>query len=166
MIRQLLVESVMLSLLGGILGIPLAYAGIRTFDSLTQNVGKPYWMEFSIDPTVLLFFFAICFVTGIVFGLAPALHVSRTSLNEVLKEGGRSGLERDQGAPLDERAARRAGRAHAGAAGGRRVHDAELLRALSPRPRLRDPARSHHADQPERSEVPDRKGAECLRPPT
>ena len=90
-IRQLLVESVMLSLLGGIVGIPLAYAGIRIFDSLTQNVGKPYWMEFSIDPVVLLFFFAICFVTGVVFGLAPALHVSKTSLNEVLKEGGRSG---------------------------------------------------------------------------
>ena len=90
-IRQLLVESVMLSLLGGIAGIPLAYAGIRIFDSLTQNVGKPYGMEFSIDPIVLLFFFAICFVTGVVFGLAPALHVSKTSLNEVLKEGGRSG---------------------------------------------------------------------------
>ena len=90
-IRQLLVESVMLSLLGGIAGIPLAYAGIRLFDSLTQNVGKPYWMEFSIDPIVLLFFFAICFVTGVVFGLAPALHVSKTNLNEVLKEGGRSG---------------------------------------------------------------------------
>jgi putative ABC transport system permease protein len=90
-IRQLLVESVMLSMLGGFLGVPLAYAGVRIFDSLTQNVGKPYWMEFSIDPTVLLFFFVICFATGIVFGLAPALHVSRTSLNEVLKEGGRSG---------------------------------------------------------------------------
>ena len=90
-IGQLLVESVMLSLLGGIAGIPLAYAGIRIFDSLTQNVGKPYWMEFSIDPIVLVFFFTICFVTGVVFGLAPALHVSKTSLNEVLKEGGRSG---------------------------------------------------------------------------
>jgi putative ABC transport system permease protein len=90
-IRQLLVESVMLSLLGGIAGLPLAYAGIRLFDSLTQDVGKPYWMEFSVDPVVLLFFFGICFVTGVVFGLAPALHVSKTSLNEVLKEGGRSG---------------------------------------------------------------------------
>jgi predicted permease len=58
---------------------------------MTQDVGKPYFMVFSIDPAVLLFFFAICFVTGVVFGLAPALHVSRTSLNEVLKEGGRSG---------------------------------------------------------------------------
>jgi predicted permease len=90
-IRQLLVESVMLSLLGGLAGLPLAYVGIRIFDSLTQNVGKPYWMEFSIDPIVLAFFFAICLITGVVFGLAPALHVSKTSLNEVLKEGGRSG---------------------------------------------------------------------------
>src|SRR5262245_19454225 len=90
-IRQLLAESVMLSLLGGLVGMPLAYAGIRVFDSLTQNVGKPYWMVFSIDPIILLFFVGICFATGIVFGLAPAMHVSRTSLNEVLKEGGRSG---------------------------------------------------------------------------
>jgi predicted permease len=90
-IRQLLVESVMLSMIGGLVGMPLAYAGIRVFDAMTQDVGKPYFMIFSIDPIVLLFFFAICFVTGVVFGLAPALHVSRTSLNEVLKEGGRSG---------------------------------------------------------------------------
>ncbi len=54
-IRQLLVESVMLSLIGGLLGLPLAYAGIRVFDSLTQDVGKPYWMVFSLDPIVLLF---------------------------------------------------------------------------------------------------------------
>jgi predicted permease len=81
----------MLSLIGGLVGIPLAYAGIRAFDAMTQDVGKPYFMVFSIDPIVLLFFVAICFVTGLVFGLAPALHVSRTSLNEVLKEGGRSG---------------------------------------------------------------------------
>ena len=90
-IRQLLVESVMLSLIGGLLGLPLAYAGIRVFDSLTQDVGKPYWMVFSVDPIVLLFVFSVCFATGIIFGLAPALHVSKTSLNEVLKEGGRSG---------------------------------------------------------------------------
>jgi putative ABC transport system permease protein len=48
-------------------------------------------MEFTIDGSVLLFFFAVCFATGVIFGLAPALHVSKTSLNEVLKEGGRSG---------------------------------------------------------------------------
>ena len=67
-IRQLLVESVMLSLIGEFLGLPLAYAGIRVFDSLTQDVGKPYWMVFSVDPIVLLFVFGVCFATGIIFG--------------------------------------------------------------------------------------------------
>jgi predicted permease len=90
-VRQLLVEAVLLSLLGGALSIPLALGGIRAFDAMTQNVGKPYWMEFRVDGTVLLFFFSVCLVTGVVFGLAPALHVSKTSLSEVLKEGGRSG---------------------------------------------------------------------------
>ena len=90
-VRQLLVESVLLALLGGALSVPLALAGIRLFDSMTQDVGKPYFMEFTIDGVVLLFFFAICLLTGVAFGLAPALHVSKTSLNEVLKEGGRSG---------------------------------------------------------------------------
>jgi predicted permease len=90
-VRQLLVESVLLALVGGALSIPLALAGIRTFDALTQDVGKPYWMEFRIDSAVFLFFFGVCLLTGVIFGLAPALHVSKTSLNEVLKEGGRSG---------------------------------------------------------------------------
>ena len=90
-VRQLLVESVLLALLGGLLGGPRAYGSVRLFDANVQNVGKPYWMEFTIDGSVLLFFFAVCVATGVIFGLAPALHISKTSLNEVLKEGGRSG---------------------------------------------------------------------------
>jgi predicted permease len=90
-IGQLLVESVLLACLGGALSVPVALAGIRVFDSVTQNVGKPYFMEFTLDPIVFLFFAAVCLATGVAFGLAPALHVSKTSLNEVLKEGGRSG---------------------------------------------------------------------------
>jgi predicted permease len=90
-VRQLLVESVLLAFLGGALSVPVALAGIRAFDSVTQNVGKPYFMEFTLDGVVFLFFAAVCLATGVAFGLAPALHVSKTSLNEVLKEGGRSG---------------------------------------------------------------------------
>jgi predicted permease len=90
-IGQLLVESMLLACLGGALSVPVALVGIRVFDSVTQNVGKPYFMEFSVDPIVFLFFAAVCLATGVAFGLAPALHVSKTSLNEVLKEGGRSG---------------------------------------------------------------------------
>jgi predicted permease len=90
-VRQLLVESVLLSIVSGLLGLGLAYVGVRMFDAATQDVGKPYWIQFTMDAQVLAFFAAICLGTGIVFGLAPALHVSKTDLNEVLKEGGRSG---------------------------------------------------------------------------
>ena len=69
----------------------LAYVGVRLFDAATQDVGKPYWIKFTMDAQVFAFFAAVCLGTGIVFGLAPALHVSKTDLNEVLKEGGRSG---------------------------------------------------------------------------
>jgi putative ABC transport system permease protein len=90
-VRQLLVESVLLSILSGLMGLALAYAGVRLFDVATQDVGRPYWIQFTMDGKVLAFFAAVCLGTGFVFGLAPALHVSKTDLNEVLKEGGRSG---------------------------------------------------------------------------
>jgi len=90
-VRQLLVESVVLSIIGGLLGLALAFVGVRLFDAATQDVGKPYWIQFTMDGRVFGFFAAVCLGTGIVFGLAPALHVSKTDLNEVLKEGGRSG---------------------------------------------------------------------------
>ena len=90
-VRQLLVESVLLSIISGLLGLALASVGVRLFDAATQDVGKPYWIQFTMDGQVFAFFAAVCLGTGIVFGLAPALHVSKTDLNEVLKEGGRSG---------------------------------------------------------------------------
>jgi predicted permease len=90
-VRQLLVESVLLSIISGLLGLALASVGVRLFDAATQDVGKPYWIQFTMDGQVFAFFAAVCLATGIVFGLAPALHVSKTDLNEVLKEGGRSG---------------------------------------------------------------------------
>ena len=90
-VRQLLVESVLLAFVAGVAGLGLAYAGVRWFDANTADIGKPYWMVFSMDGTVVAFFAAVCLVTGIVFGLAPALYVSRTSVSEVMKDGGRSG---------------------------------------------------------------------------
>jgi predicted permease len=92
-VRQLLVESLLLAAISGVLGLALSIAGVRLFDSfITADIGKPYWMKFSMDPPVFAFLVAICIGTAIVFGLAPALHVSRTDVHEVLKEaGGRSG---------------------------------------------------------------------------
>jgi len=89
-VRQLLVESLLLAFISGVVGLGLAYAGIQWFDRETQNVGKPYWMTFDMDAGVFAFFAVVCVLTGIIFGLAPALHITRTNVNEVLKEGGRS----------------------------------------------------------------------------
>ena len=93
-VRQLLIESVLLSVVSGVLGLGLSVVGVRLFDAAVSNpaLGKPYWMTFTMDPLVIAFFGSICVATGILFGLAPALHVSKTDVNEVIKEGGgRSG---------------------------------------------------------------------------
>jgi len=90
-IRQLLVESVLLACVSGMVGLGLAYAGIQWFDSESQNIGRPYWMTFNMDASVFVFFAIVCVATGILFGLAPAIHVSKTNVNDILKEGGRSG---------------------------------------------------------------------------
>ena len=93
-VRQLLIESLVLAAIGGMTGFVLGVAGIRWLDSILGDpaLGKPYWMKFTLDPLVIGFFAAICLATAMLFGLAPALHVSRTDVNDVLKEaGGRSG---------------------------------------------------------------------------
>jgi predicted permease len=90
-VRQLLVESVLLALISGVFGFVLSLGGISLFDAATQDVGKPYFMEFRMDGQVFAFFALVCLATGVVFGLAPALHISKTNVSEVLKEGGRSG---------------------------------------------------------------------------
>jgi predicted permease len=90
-VRQLLVESVLLALISGVLGLGLSVVGIRMFDAAVADVGKPYWIKFTLDGSVFGYLAAICLGTGVIFGLAPALHVSKTDINEVLKEGGRSG---------------------------------------------------------------------------
>jgi len=91
LVRQLLMESVLLALIAGVLGLGLSLIGIRLFDAATQDVGKPYWIQFTMDGRVFAFLAAVCLGTGVIFGLAPALHVSKTDVNEILKEGGRSG---------------------------------------------------------------------------
>jgi predicted permease len=90
-VRQLLIESVLLALISGAIGLAISLVGIRLFDQATQDVGRPYWIQFTMDGRVFAYLAAVCLGTGVIFGLAPALHVSKTDVNEVLKEGGRSG---------------------------------------------------------------------------
>ena len=88
-VRQLLVESLALAFIGGSLGLLLANFGVQAFDAAVSDPGKPYWIDFRVDYVVFGYVAGICGLTAILFGLAPALHVSKTNNNEVLKEGGR-----------------------------------------------------------------------------
>lgn len=90
--RQLLTESLLLSLLGGILGILLAYGAIHLLLVWGPN-SIPRADEIGIDSQVLGFALLISLLTGIIFGVAPAVHASRPNLNESLKEGGRGGTQ-------------------------------------------------------------------------
>jgi putative ABC transport system permease protein len=95
MIRQLLTESVLLSVAGGALGLLLGYGGIRALLAVNTAdlplVGQN-GSAVSVDWRVMAFALAVSLVTGIVFGLFPALQGSRADLNSILKgSGGRSG---------------------------------------------------------------------------
>ena len=91
LVTQLLTESVLLALIGGALGLLLAYAGDRL---LTLGINRyhrfrlPNASVIDIDWRVLVFSLAVTLATGIIFGLAPAVAASKTDLNESLKESG------------------------------------------------------------------------------
>lgn len=92
-IRQLLTESLLLSLLGGVVGLLIAYWGVGALASAlpdNQLNALPFLKTLRIDTRILAFSVGLSFLTGVVFGLAPALQSSRLDLNEVLKEGGRN----------------------------------------------------------------------------
>lgn len=88
LICQLLTESILLAVVGGAFGLLLAYGEIRFLRGLNP-ADIPRLNEIGIDGRVLGFTFLIAILTGIIFGLAPALQASKTDLNETLKEGAR-----------------------------------------------------------------------------
>lgn len=88
-VRQLLLESLVLASMGGLGGLFLAFLGIRVFAAAMQTSGLPYWISFTVDPVVCAYVAAICVVTAILFGLAPALQVSKTASHFVVRESGR-----------------------------------------------------------------------------
>jgi predicted permease len=95
-VRQLVTESILLSLIGGAAGILIAYWGSRAFVALAPR-DIPRLGEVGLDATVLLFTVAVAVLTGVLFGLVPAIQVSRPDLAQTLKEGGRTGSRARRG---------------------------------------------------------------------
>ncbi|HZT61202.1 MAG TPA: ABC transporter permease [Pyrinomonadaceae bacterium] len=87
-VRQLVTESLLLALAGGALGLVLAVWGVALISSLVP-ADVPRFKEAGLDPSVLAFTLAASVLTGVAFGIAPALQASRVDLGESLKEGGR-----------------------------------------------------------------------------
>jgi len=84
-VRQLLIESVLLSTLGGLLGLGLAEGSIHWFDLATTGI-RPDWVQFTMNFPVFGYFAALCVLSGLLFGIAPALRSSKTSVFDVLKD--------------------------------------------------------------------------------
>jgi predicted permease len=87
-VRQLLVESLLLSAVGGILGAAAGLAGVRMFVATLISEDVPAHLHFGIDWRVLAYLAAITVVTGILFGLAPALRLARLDFDAALRTGG------------------------------------------------------------------------------
>jgi predicted permease len=93
LVRQFLTESLVLAVVGGVLGVGVAFAAMKAIVASTP-LDIPRLAEVTLDARALSFALALVLVTAIVFGLLPALVLSRVDLQRVLKEGGRSGSGR------------------------------------------------------------------------
>ena len=91
LLRQLLTESVVLSLAGGVLGVLFAFGAIRSIVGLMPEFYVPNESRVAINIPVLSFSLGVSVLTGIVFGLVPALHTSRPDVTGALKAGRSTG---------------------------------------------------------------------------
>ena len=91
LLRQLLTESLLLSLAGGALGVLLAWGGVALFSS-AESYSLPQFNTVQVNGTVLGFTFALAIGTGLLFGVFPALQMSRPDLHEELKGGAGSSI--------------------------------------------------------------------------
>src|SRR6185295_3476205 len=91
-VRQLLIESALLAALAGVVGLAASIYGVRLISAavLDPTQPPPFWLDWAVDNRGYLFLVAISCLATLLFGLLPALHISRTDVHETLKDGGRS----------------------------------------------------------------------------
>ena len=89
-VRQLLTESVLIALLAAPLGVAVAFVGLRLLtNAIPPQNQVPYYIDWSMNPRILVYTVAIAIATGVLFGLAPALQAARLDFHDALKDGGR-----------------------------------------------------------------------------
>jgi predicted permease len=89
-VRQLLTESVLIAIAAAPLGVAIAYIGLQWLTaSMPPNNQAPYYIDWSMNPRVIVYTGAIALLTGLIFGLAPAFQAAKTNLQDSLKDGGR-----------------------------------------------------------------------------
>jgi len=89
-VRQLLVESLMLAVIGGMIALPLTQLGLTLLDgAMPPEDPIPYYIDWRLDYRTLIYTLGISLVTGVVFGLTPALQSTQGKVYAALKEGGR-----------------------------------------------------------------------------
>jgi predicted permease len=89
LVRQLLMESAVLAVAGGVAGLAFSLLGVRLLQTAIPENTLPYWMTFTMDGRAFAVLAAASLGTVLVFGLAPAIHASKTDVNQAMKEGGR-----------------------------------------------------------------------------
>jgi predicted permease len=88
-ITQLLTETLVLTLVGGVLGIGLAAVSIRLFNNAIADISRPFWLDVRLDPTALAFTIGITLLASVIAGTVPAIQASGGNINDVLKDENR-----------------------------------------------------------------------------
>lgn len=135
LVRQLLTESLLLSLFGGLLGVVLTAGFLPTLRAFSPG-SVPRLEETRLDVRVLLFSVLLSFITGILFGLAPAWQAAAGNLHETLKEGARGSFRRWASRKVARTSHCYGDGSCAGALDRRRFADAEFFPADESEPRL------------------------------
>jgi len=90
LLRQLLIESTLLAVLGVGAGLMVSVMGLRWLSAMVPTGALQYWMTFTLDGRVLVVLTAVSAVSVLVFGLAPAVHLLRLDINQIIKDSGRT----------------------------------------------------------------------------
>jgi putative ABC transport system permease protein len=88
-VLQFLAEAYVLAVVGGLVGIGVALAGVRIFNNAIESTNPPFWIDIRVDAPIVLFVLAVTFVASLAAGVLPAWKAARADVNEILKDEAR-----------------------------------------------------------------------------